>query len=177
MARTQGPCRVGSGVLTRPQHRAPPPGVTPPCLHLPYFGGSHRTAKLPAGPAAPPPWLQQAPWLSPPSLQRGGAAVWRAPPSPASTESRAEASQAETWQLGAGGGGEGGEARCTPVGRGELWKMNGCGRQSGAAACRVCAWIPGSRSGNLLLSPLRIGHDCEERNGRAAGGKGGLHSS
>lgn len=36
-------------------------------------------------------------------------------------------------------------------------------RQWGVAAYRVCAWISGSRSGNLLLSLLWIRQDCEER--------------
>lgn len=36
-------------------------------------------------------------------------------------------------------------------------------RQWAAAACLVCAWISGSRSGNLLLSPLGIGQDRKER--------------
>ena len=36
-------------------------------------------------------------------------------------------------------------------------------RRSAAAACRVCAWIAGSRSGNLLLSLLRIRQDGKER--------------
>lgn len=65
---------------------------------------------------------------------------------------------ATEWVEGAGWDGE----MHVHVGGGGLWKMNGC-ETVGAAACRVCAWISGSRSGNLLLSLLQIGQDCKER--------------
>lgn len=53
-----------------------------------------------------------------------------------------------------------GREACGWGGRGP-WKMNGCRSWSGAAACRVCAWIPRSRGGNLLLSLLGIRQACE----------------
>lgn len=53
---------------------------------------------------------------------------------------------------------------------GAPWKMNG--RQAVGSSCLqgLRAWIAGSRSGNVLLSPSWI---VKRENGRAAGGKGG----
>lgn len=61
---------------------------------------------------------------------------------------------------GPGSGGLDGEERC--VGKGGLFKINGCETVGSSCLQGLCLDL-GSRSGNLLLSLLKIGQGCKDR--------------
>lgn len=89
--------------------------------------------------------------------------------SSATRKSGAEAGQTEALLLGSQW--EAGWRR--EMQGGWLLKMNGS--QTVGSSCLQGKPGSGSKSGNVLLSLLWAGQDSEERNGRAAGGKGDSH--